>query len=232
MSSRDFYDGYVARQLRVGINARHRAIARGLRRFGWRPDDRVLEIGSGVGTLTALLAQGQGDRGELVGVDLSPKSIEAARQRLAAHQHVRLIAGDILKIELGGPFDVIVLPDVIEHIPLEHHAGLFQRVAGWLAPTGFVLLNYPEPHYLSWCREHRPDLLQAIDQPIHADVLLSNCRPAELYLAHLETYSLWVEEGDYVMAVLRLEGSPHTFTPVAPKGSFLTRVAQLMGRAR
>lgn len=232
MRSRDFYDDYVARQVEVGVNARHRAILRGLRRFGWRPDDRVLEIGSGVGTLTKLLAEGQGERGELVGVDLSPKSIAAARDRLAAHPRVRLVSGDILEMELDGPFDVIVLPDVIEHIPVEHHGPLFGRVASWLAPAGFVLLNYPHPHYLAWCHQHRPDLLQAIDQPIHADVLLNNVYPSGLYLHQLETYSLWVHQGDYVMVVLRPGGNANQFTPILRRRSVATRVRQRMTRAR
>jgi 2-polyprenyl-3-methyl-5-hydroxy-6-metoxy-1,4-benzoquinol methylase len=230
MTSRDFYDDYVARQLSVGVNARHRAIAAGLRRFGWRPGDRVLEIGSGVGTLTELLAEGQREGGKLVGVDLSPRSIEAARQRLSG-PNIRLIAGDVLELELVGPFDVIVLPDVLEHIPLEHHERLFDRVARWLAPEGFVFLNYPSPHYLAWCHEHRPDLLQAIDQPIHADALLRNVYRSGLYLVHLETYSIWIQEGDYVMAVLRLDAAAHTFTAVVERPTIMSRVRRRVARA-
>ncbi len=37
-----------------------------------------------------------------------------------------LMAGDVLELDVGGSYDVIVLPDVIEHIPLELHEALFQ----------------------------------------------------------------------------------------------------------
>ena len=127
---------------------------------------------------------------------------------------MRLVLGDVLDAELDGSFDVVVLPDVIEHIPLEHHKALFARVACWVRPDGFVLLNYPNPHYLEWCREHRPEALQRIDQPIHAEVLLANASPHGLYLDFLETYSIWVREGDYVVAVMRSRSGAAGFTRV------------------
>ncbi len=80
-----YYDDYTDRQVAVGVNARHRAIATGMRAAGWRPEHRVFEIGAGVGTLTQLIAEGLGPDGSLLAVDLSPKSIEIARERLASH---------------------------------------------------------------------------------------------------------------------------------------------------
>jgi trans-aconitate 2-methyltransferase len=199
----DFYDDYVGRQVAVGINARHHSILAFLVRFGLTSDARVLEIGAGVGTLTELLAGHLSAAGSLVAVDLSPKSIEVARKRLAGYRNVELIAGDAVQIEFPGTFDVVVLPDVIEHIPLEHHPALFSRVSGLLRDGGFALLHYPNPHHLDWVRRRRPDRLQIVDQAIHADVLLGNVYPAGLYLDYYERYSIWVREGDYIVAVLR-----------------------------
>jgi SAM-dependent methyltransferase len=212
MGISDFYDSYVARQEAAGINDRHRAILAGLRRFGWKPTDRVLEIGCGIGTLTRLIAKNVLSGGTVVGVDVSPKSIELARQHLSAFRGVELIAADILKLELQGKFDVVVLPDVIEHIPLSDHQRLFERISSWLTLDGFVLLNYPNPHYLAWCHEHTPEVLQLVDQPIGADVLLANAYPSGLYLDYFETYSIWVREGDYVLAVFRNQSAARTFT--------------------
>jgi SAM-dependent methyltransferase len=190
----------------------------------------VLEIGCGVGTLTQLLAAALDGGGSVFAIDLSPRSIEAARARLAAFANVRLTVGDALETPIEGPFDVVVLPDVIEHIPLERHRALFERVAGWLAPSGFALLNYPSPHYLEWCREHTPDLLQVIDQAIEADVLLANAYPHGLYLDFLKTYSIWIREGDYVTAVLRPSAGRTTFTPVPDRQPPLGR--RVLGRLR
>lgn len=226
MDSRSFYDNYVDRQLRVGVNARHRSILSFLKRWGMRPGDRVLEIGSGIGTLTQLIAAELGGRGRLVGLDLSPKSIEAARERLSAWDNVELRVADVFDVALSGPFDVVVLPDVIEHIPLERHSELFGRVAEWVDPAGFVLLHYPDPLWLEWCRDHRPDLLQHIDQPVHADALTAAAHPHGLHLRHLEAYSIWVVEGDYQVALLRPHDEDASFTIIEPRPPTIFRRAR------
>jgi trans-aconitate 2-methyltransferase len=220
---RDFYDDYVGRMVAVGINDRHHAIAGWLRHFGLRPGHRVLEIGCGVGTLTHLLADAVGQSGSIMATDLSPKSIEAARGRLSGFHNIQYAAGDVLEIEIDGVFDVVVLPDVIEHIPIASHPQLFVRIAKWLAPGGFVLLNYPNPLYLQWLHEHKPEVLQVIDQPVHADGLLASCYAAGLYLDFLQTYSIWTREGDYIVAVMKSLTGPRTFTNER-KNSLIKRV--------
>jgi len=230
MDVKDYYDEYVDRQLQVGVNKRHRAILAWAQKFGMRPDSSVLELGCGVGTLTGLLGEALGEGGSIVAVDLSPASIESAERRLGAFGNVRLLAGDVLEMELTGRFDVVVLPDVIEHIPVERHATLFQRVASWVKPDGFVLLHYPSPHYQDWTRAHHPERLQIVDQTIHLDALAANAYPHGLYVQHLETYSIWMREGDYVVAVLRPSTRAGEFTQLPPPRASLA--ARLVRRVR
>jgi cyclopropane fatty-acyl-phospholipid synthase-like methyltransferase len=231
VDARSFYDDYVARQEKVGVNARHHSIMGWLRRSGLRPGHRVLEIGCGVGTLTELLAEDLEPGGSIVALDFSLKSIEGARERLARFNHVRLVVGDVLDVELDGRFDVVVLPDVIEHIPIEQHSKLFGQVASWVRPKGFVLLHYPNPYHLEWCREHSPEVLQIIDQPIYADALVGNVYPHGLYLDSLQTYTIWVREGDYVAAVLKPRAGTGTFTRLpAESPSLLTRIRRRVRR--
>jgi cyclopropane fatty-acyl-phospholipid synthase-like methyltransferase len=210
-----FYDEFVDRQTRVGVNRRHQAILGWLKRFGLRPDSRVLEIGCGVGMLTRLLAEAL-PQGSVLGTDLSPRSIASAEERLASFENVELLAGDALEVEIEERFDVVVLPDVIEHIPLESHGALFERVASWVKPEGFVLAHYPNPHHLEWFHVHRPERLQIIDQPIHADVLMRNVYEHGLYLDYFERYSIWIREGDYIVAVLRPSAGVGEFTKLPP----------------
>jgi trans-aconitate methyltransferase len=229
-----FYDEFVDRQTRVGVNRRHEAIIAWLRRFGLRPDDSVLELGCGVGTVTELLS-GELPRGSVLGVDLSPRSIATARERLASRENVRLMAADVVAADIGGQYDVVLLPDVIEHIPLESHDSLFERVGSWVKPDGFVLLHYPNPHHLEWCHANHPERLQIIDQPIHADVLTANAYRHGLYLSYYERYSIWLREGDYIVAVLRPSSGVGEFTRLPqPRPSLAARakgaVRRLSGR--
>ena len=224
MNAKDYYDGYAARQVRVGINERHRAIQRWLKQFGLRPGMDVLEVGCGVGTQTELIAADLRDKGRLLAVDLSPRSIELARARLAGRANVEFLAADAVELDLDRAFDVIVMPDVIEHIPLVGHLRLFANVRKWLRDKGFVLIHMPNPFFLEWLHRHRPDLLQNVDQPIFTETLLANTEPNGLYVHYLNTYSIWVPEGDYQVVVLKARRAQH-FNLASPPPSFRTRAS-------
>ena len=86
------------------------------------PGNRVLEIGTGTGWNTALLARGSGDGRLIYSIDINPELIDAARRHLAAAnvEGISLRAGD------GGygwpeaaPFDRIIVtvgsPDIPRH---------------------------------------------------------------------------------------------------------------------
>jgi cyclopropane fatty-acyl-phospholipid synthase-like methyltransferase len=231
MKTQDYYDAYAARQVRVGINERHRAIQSWLKQFGLRPGHDVLELGCGVGTQTELIAADLQGSGRLLAVDLSPRSVELARARLSGRTNVEFIAGDAVELELDRMFDVIVMPDVIEHIPLERHGRLFINVRRWLKDSGFVLIHMPSPLYQEWCHRHRPDLLQIVDQAIHAKELLDNVEPSGLVLHYLNTYSIWVPEGDYQVVVLKPR-VVQDFTLGGPPPSLRRRILAALRRIK
>ena len=83
--------------------------ARIIQELNIKPNDRVLEIGTGSGYLTALLAS---EAAEVVSVDIVPEFIAAATQKLRAHgfKNVVLHTGDAARdwADEAG-FDVIVL---------------------------------------------------------------------------------------------------------------------------
>jgi protein-L-isoaspartate(D-aspartate) O-methyltransferase len=89
---------------------RHRKLeARALQELDIRRSDRVLEIGTGSGYLTALLAA---EAAEVVSVDIVPEFTASAGQKLRAHGigNVELHSGDAARDwnDAAG-FDVIVL---------------------------------------------------------------------------------------------------------------------------
>ena len=82
----------------------HARLAR-LYRMQVSPGQRVLEIGCARGDLLAALEPGEG-----VGIDFSTEMIARARR---AHPHLAFVEADAHAIPLEGPFDVIVLSDLV-----------------------------------------------------------------------------------------------------------------------
>jgi SAM-dependent methyltransferase len=185
------------------INARHEAILRWLVRFGLRPGMDVYEVGCGTGTVTELIACQIGPSGTLTAVEVDPERAAAASARTKPWPNVSVYTADAIEFEPGRDFDAVVLPDVLEHIPADLHAYLFARLAYRLREGGFVFVNIPNPPYLAWLR----------DEPVPTCALLAAAEPAGLHLAHLETYSVWIENGDYQAILLRRVEDASRFRP-------------------
>jgi SAM-dependent methyltransferase len=97
------------------------------------PGSRILEVGCGLGDLLAAL-----DGRTKVGLDLSPKVIELARQR---HPGLDLRVMDAERGDLPeGPFDAIILSDAIGH--LDDIQLALERLRGLLAPAGRIVVTY------------------------------------------------------------------------------------------
>jgi SAM-dependent methyltransferase len=81
-----------------------------LARAGARAGERVLEIGCGTGAATVPFAEAVGERGRVVGVDISEPMLAAARQRIAESglDNVTLLQADaqVHRFE-AGHFDLI-----------------------------------------------------------------------------------------------------------------------------
>ncbi len=85
-------------------------------------EDSVLEIGTGTGYMTALLAL---LAGRVVGVESDSALADKARANLAASGNVKILTGDLEKGAASeGPFDVIFLNGAVEEVP----EGLFQQL--------------------------------------------------------------------------------------------------------
>ncbi len=91
--------------------------ARLLQALNIRPDDRILEIGTGSGYLTACLATlGK----EVVSLEIHPDLSESAAQALKAlgMENVDLRVADAFEGSIdGGPFDVIAVSGSLKEVP-------------------------------------------------------------------------------------------------------------------
>lgn len=96
----------------------------------------VLEIGVGTGRLAIKVAP---NCKRLVGIDISPKTIERAFENLSSHLNVALICGDFMSFEFDEQFDVIYSSLTFMHI--EDKASAIQKIASLLKNNGCFVLS-------------------------------------------------------------------------------------------
>lgn len=101
-------------------------------RFHVPPGSSVLEIGCGTGDLLAALEPSRG-----VGVDISPGVVEIAR---AKHPRLTFLAGDAEELPVSGPFDYVILSDLIGYLDDVQRA--FEQMNKACGPRTRVLLTY------------------------------------------------------------------------------------------
>jgi|688.fasta_scaffold443580_2 trans-aconitate 2-methyltransferase len=221
----DYYDNFVKEQVKNGISKRNEAIQDWCLKFGLSKNSNVLEIGCGIGTQTELLASFV-KNGKITAVDISPRSIEVARDRLLKFKNLTLIAGDVNEIHFEHEhiFDYVIMPDVIEHIPIELHFKLFKKIYDLLKDDGKVVIHIPNPYYLNWCIRNTPEKLQVIDQPIYTDLFCSIVYPNGFYIHYLETYEIWTNNCDYQIIILKKTKSANNFSYKYIEPSFKEKV--------
>ena len=94
----------------------------------------VLEIGCGRGATGAFLQDRLGCR--VTGVELNPVVARSAAERLH-----RVVVGDAVVVDVGGPFDAVVACELFEH--LAEGEVFLDRLRSWLRPGGRAVLSVP-----------------------------------------------------------------------------------------
>lgn len=109
-----------------------------LRRAGLRPGMHVLDIGSGTGDVSLLIAKMVGCDGAVLGVEKAPSSVEIARARVEqlGISNVAFAESDLADFTTDKKFDAIVGRFVLQYVP--ERAVILQRLAGYLHPGGIV----------------------------------------------------------------------------------------------
>ena len=131
------------------IAERHRKNAAAVYRLAGGRLGRLLDLGAGGGQNAAAAA----DLGySVVAVDIVPSFIENARQ-LASRPckgHIQAIQANFYEVEFPDPFDIVCYWDGFGIGSDEDQRRLLRRIAGWLQPTGFALIEVYTPWY--WTR--------------------------------------------------------------------------------
>ncbi len=101
---------------------------------------RILDIASGSGYGTHLLAERAGETVDVLGVDLSQEAVRYASERYGG-ERVRFIAADAMDFADDDGFDAIVSIETIEHLP--EPGAFLARIIRLLRPTGVLIGSVP-----------------------------------------------------------------------------------------
>lgn len=102
-----------------------------IRWLGDARDLSILDAGCGTGWMTERLLP----FGAVVGTDLADEVVDRAASRVP---QARFVAGDIMSVEVGRDFDVVVSLEVLSHV-LDQPAFL-ERLGSLLRPDGRLML--------------------------------------------------------------------------------------------
>jgi ubiquinone/menaquinone biosynthesis C-methylase UbiE len=111
-----YYD-FVVALMALGREEAFRRVTLDLAQF--RPGDKVLEIGCGTGTLSIASKGRVGASGEVIGIDIAPEMVAAARRKAARKRvDVSFQAGSIAEIPFPDHrFDAVICSFMIYHMP-------------------------------------------------------------------------------------------------------------------
>jgi ubiquinone/menaquinone biosynthesis C-methylase UbiE len=196
---KEYYDDFINHQEKIGISTRQRIIAKNVKKIGVKKNSNILEIGCGIGTVSKLLID-LVPNGEFVGCDISPKSISYAKQ-FNPNNNATFIVTDMSDFTHDLKFDLVVFPDVLEHIPVDQHFKLFENIARVCSSNAKWYINIPEPHALNYIRKNNPELLQIIDQSLSMQDLLNNVYPHGFVVESIIPYSIHMSSPNYLKII-------------------------------
>ena len=116
------------------------------REAGVGPGQRVLDLGSGVGDVSILVARMVGPSGEVVGIERDASSIAVAKARMAEAgiRNVNFTQTDASQIVSDKPFDAAVGRFILMFLP--DPAAVLRSLAKLVRPGG--VLAFQEPSWL------------------------------------------------------------------------------------
>ena len=174
--------------------AQRRKIDHLAKKLRLKPGAKVLEIGSGWGSMATHLAKNYGANVTIL--TLSIEQLKHAKERFKAHGVEDMI--DILLKDyrdMEGQFDAIIAVEMFEAVGREYFDIFFKKCESLLAPHGVMamqIITMPDQRYDAYCRG--TDFIQKYifpggHLPSVSKILETTSRHTRLNLLHLEEFT-------------------------------------------
>ncbi|MFI4891523.1 MAG: class I SAM-dependent methyltransferase [Steroidobacterales bacterium] len=157
----------------------------------WQPSaTRILEVGCGEGAVTERLNSAYGGA-TITAIDITPR---VGRLYRGPRERVRFVQCAVQKIAVSEParYDLVILSDVMHHVPVELRQGLLDSIRAALAPGGLFIfkewerniapihwLAYASDRWLTGDRIHymaRDEMHERLMRSFGADALVAEAR--------------------------------------------------------
>ncbi len=196
-----YYDSHIAGKIKGFVEGNKRVERAWKTIEQWTPNNpqRILEVGCGIGDICWRMTR-KWPNSVVVGLDVSPKSIEVAKKLFTCPQ-LHFVEGQLSKNTLSSQFDLIILMDVYEHIAVEDRAKLHEALKEVCSDCGRIILSFPTPRKQLNLRQYYPAQIQPIDEDINFSTIVNLASDIQTEVFLYQEVDVW-HEGDYAHAVL------------------------------
>ncbi|MEM9650775.1 MAG: cyclopropane-fatty-acyl-phospholipid synthase family protein [Actinomycetota bacterium] len=131
------------------VDAEEAALDQTVSRAGLVDGDRILELGSGWGSLSLYMAE-RFPNSSIVAVSNSrtQKAHIDAEARARGLANLTVVTDDVGRFEPAATFDRVVSVEMFEHV--RNHRELLRRISGWLRPGGTCFIHVFSHHAAAW----------------------------------------------------------------------------------
>lgn len=106
----------------------------------WSPaPSRILEVGCGEGAMTEALARAF-PQSAITAIDITPRLGRLYRGERDRVRFLQTGVGELAEREPGA-FDLVILADVLHHVPLAERSSLLEAIRAALSPSGTLVLK-------------------------------------------------------------------------------------------
>lgn len=159
----------------------------------------VLVIGSGSGQGAHFIATNVAKNARVLAVDISGNNLRLG-QAMFPNERIEYRKADVINDPLEGHWDVIVLPDVYEHIPKEARRNLHLNLNRLLSSSGRILFTVPSPGKQASLYA-AGEGLQIVDEIVTLEDLCLVAADVGGALTYFRMVSAW-ETNDYIHAMV------------------------------